>query len=295
MTSDDRFGLRPLWDAMLAIYGEIAKICERHGLRYYVTDGTALGAMRHKGFIPWDDDFDISMPRPDYEAFKQFAGKELPANLKFIDRKNTPEFAMLFGKVQETSESFVRSIETKIGHALSGGICVDIFPIEGFPDGTLKRRWYKFVDFVLGRALVYRRVKFRGGSLKDKMFVVCSKLFSLLTPWMKTEADYLQVLESMARSSDFDICAYTARTCSQRTIFRRPPLRKEIWGKPKPMEFDNTIVMGPEDCAAYLGNEFNKWDWHELPPSDKQHPTHSYAKRCAWWLGPTDGMGERNR
>ena len=51
MKSEDPFGLRPLWDASLGIYREIAKICERHGLRYYVTDGTALGAVRHKGFI----------------------------------------------------------------------------------------------------------------------------------------------------------------------------------------------------------------------------------------------------
>lgn len=51
--------LKPVWDATLNVYREVTKICNRHGLKYYVTDGTAIGAVRHGGFIPWDDDFDI--------------------------------------------------------------------------------------------------------------------------------------------------------------------------------------------------------------------------------------------
>ena len=65
MITEDKFGLKPIWEAILEIYDEFCKICDRHGLRYYVTDGNALGAVRHKGFIPWDDDIDLAMSSED--------------------------------------------------------------------------------------------------------------------------------------------------------------------------------------------------------------------------------------
>ena len=79
------YGLRPLWDALYEIYEEFAKICDKHGLRYYAFAGTLLGAIRHNGFIPWDDDLDVAMPRPDYEKFIQISKTELPRHLNFVD------------------------------------------------------------------------------------------------------------------------------------------------------------------------------------------------------------------
>lgn len=285
MTSEDRFGLRPLWDATLAIYAEIAKICERHGLRYYATDGTALGAVRHKGFIPWDDDLDISMPRPDYEKFRKIAEKELPSNLKFIDYSNTPAFSMLFGKVQETRRYYVEDVEKQVGHLLSGGIGVDVFPIEGYPSGMFRLAFVKLCHGILGRRVAFQGRKFWGNTVRGKVHFVCTVVCSVLTPWLKTPRDCLSALERVITSNRFDDCELTARTCSQRTIFRRKPLKKAVWGKPTPMEFDNTVVMVPEDCDAYLRNEFETGDYHELPPPGKQHPTHAYGYHASWWLG----------
>ena len=271
---------------MFTIYAEVAKICDRHGLRYYVTDGTALGAMRHGGFIPWDDDFDISMPRPDYDEFRKFAPQELPENLKFMDCWNAPEFTMLFGKVLDTRRDVVEGMEKKIGYVLSGGIGIDIFPIEGFPSGLLKKLYVKLVHAVILRRLVFQGEKFKGNTFKGKMHCLSAIVCALLTPWLKTEADLLMALERLVLCSSFDESEYTARTCSQRSIFRRVPLRKEVWGKPTPVEFDGSVVMVPEDCDSYLRNEFYQWDYHEFPPEDKQHPTHSYSEHRSWWLGP---------
>ncbi len=72
---------------MLDIYKVFAAICEKHSLRHYVAFGTALGAVRHKGFIPWDDDIDIMMPQPDYEHLIEIAPKELPEELQFLSKK----------------------------------------------------------------------------------------------------------------------------------------------------------------------------------------------------------------
>ena len=78
MQSDIRY----LHESDLAIAKEVVSICEKYGLRYYMLGGTMLGAIRHKGFIPWDDDMDLGMPRKDYERFLEVAPKELPSMIK---------------------------------------------------------------------------------------------------------------------------------------------------------------------------------------------------------------------
>ena len=287
MISEDKFGLRPLWDACLEIYKEVAKICEKHHLRYYATDGTALGAVRHKGFIPWDDDFDISMPRPDYDRFLQFAKVELPSNLKIVHYRNTPEFRMLFAKVQETREANVLAIEGKIGHELSNGVFIDIFPIEGFPSGKITRIAVRMRNYIITRMATWIGARFQHGTVKDKMKCILAFATGLFCPQLKTTKGCLDALEMLYKSVDFENSEYTARSCSQRTIFRRRPLLKKVWGTPVAAEFDCINIMLPEDSNAYLINEFDKFDYHQLPPEKDRVPSHHYGSRCAWWLGPT--------
>lgn len=258
MKSEDPFGLRPLWDASLEIYREIAKICDRHGLRYYVTDGTALGAVRHKGFIPWDDDFDISMPRPDYEKIKKIFRAELPAYLKFVDFHNTPEFGYLFGKVQDCRREKIEALEKDIGSQLSNGLSIDIFPIEGYPKSRFVGKAICFLSRLFGRVARtrggWRYIGMRGCEMLAKMF-----------PFEKSDL--------------------TGRTCSALSVYRRAGLARLAWGTPVKMEFDRGAVPVPSDVGAYLKNEYG--DYMKLPPKEKRHPTHGYAKRCPWWLGPT--------
>ena len=128
-----KINLKPVWDAVLNVYREVAQICDKHGLRYYLTDGTALGAVRHKGFIPWDDDFDMSMPREDYQKFIEIARNELPEHLKFVNWENTPEFTLLFGKVQDTRADFVKSIEAECGYMLWQYSCRSISTSRDIP------------------------------------------------------------------------------------------------------------------------------------------------------------------
>ena len=110
--------LRPLWDAILEVYKVFAAICDKHSLRYCADCGTALGAVRHGGFIPWDDDMDIQMPRPDYEKFASLAPKELPKGYAWIDRFNCPDYDNAFGKVIVTDKSKVDLIAKESGYKL---------------------------------------------------------------------------------------------------------------------------------------------------------------------------------
>jgi len=127
--------LRKAQLVMLRMLKIVDFICDKYGLRYWLDGGTLLGAIRHKGFIPWDDDLDIAMPRDDYERFLSIASKELPEDL-FIQTTNTDPAFDMFGKPPckiRDEHSLIQEYHKK--HASPHqGIFLDIFPIDRMHD-----------------------------------------------------------------------------------------------------------------------------------------------------------------
>ena len=138
----ENYDLRPVWRGILDVYRVVAEVCEKHNLRYYVTGGNCLGAVRHKGFIPWDDDLDIFLPWPDFDRFWEIVKAELPDYWKGIGWWNCDGYGMLYGKVQECRKSVVDDIEKQSNLNLPDGIFVDVFPLVNLPNTFLgKVRW----------------------------------------------------------------------------------------------------------------------------------------------------------
>ena len=96
---EDNSELRKLQMVTLDIIKLFADICEKHNLKYFMVGGTMLGAIRHKGFIPWDDDVDMGMPRPDYERFMKIVHKELPEGYSFLNYKQNKEYKRYFSRI----------------------------------------------------------------------------------------------------------------------------------------------------------------------------------------------------
>ena len=131
MNGTTGYDLRPLWRAIINVYGEIVRICEKNGLRHQVAFGTALGAVRHGGFIPWDDDFDIMMPRDDYDRFLQIAETQLPKYLaKYTAGKPTSYWGH-WCTIRDTRSEIVQEVEQRSNLVIDHGIYIDVFPIDG--------------------------------------------------------------------------------------------------------------------------------------------------------------------
>lgn len=123
--------LQELHSVALDILKEIDGFCRPRNIRYSLAFGTLLGAARHKGFIPWDDDIDLVMPREDYERFrKEYKSEKYP----YIDRITTKECYIAFGRVVETEKTRLVGVQPWHSRKLHSGAWVDIFPMDYVPD-----------------------------------------------------------------------------------------------------------------------------------------------------------------
>lgn len=124
------------------IYGHIAEICKRHNLRFFVIDGTLLGAVRHQGFIPWDDDIDLGMPRPDFDKFMQIAPNELPEGLR-VEHFSVPGTArpFFFAQVLKSKTCVEVSLANE---TMQSNMWLDIFPYDGMPSNAFARKVKKY-------------------------------------------------------------------------------------------------------------------------------------------------------
>ncbi|MBR5598246.1 MAG: LicD family protein [Lachnospiraceae bacterium] len=120
---------KKIWALELEILEFLDEICKKHGLRYYLEHGTLLGAARHQGFIPWDDDLDVGMPRPDYEKLKVIMETEIREPF-FFQTAYTDSLMFPFAKIRNTNTTAIEEVYCT-EDAPHQGIYIDIFPLDG--------------------------------------------------------------------------------------------------------------------------------------------------------------------
>lgn len=143
--------LRKLQLIELELLKEFDRICRKNGIRYTLTGGTLLGAVRHNGFIPWDDDADVSMLRSEYEKFRKACKDDLGSGFYFQDMKNTEGYRWGYGKLRKENTLFLREHQEHMPY--EQGVFIDIFPRDGVPDGMIKRKLHKFWCFCVRKTL----------------------------------------------------------------------------------------------------------------------------------------------
>lgn len=280
-----KYGLQPVWTAIGEIYKEFARICDKYSLRYYASGGTALGAIRHKGFIPWDDDIDIMLPRNDYEKFLEIALKELPSHLKIVNRHNTPEFNMLFSKIQDCRRERVEAVEKQIGRVIPGGLFLDFYPMDGFPEG-FHLLWTKFRYLMLDLLWHYRCCKYKELSSKGRVAFILGCLLSPFAHRLKDASQLTAAYDAILKENLYEESVYVADIGCYRSVFIQPKMETAFFKDRLPLKFEGYVMMVPRDIDAYCRNKFGD-RYMQIPPELSRKSTHNSIERSPWWLGPT--------
>ena len=117
-------------------------ICQEYDLQYFLVAGSALGAVKYQGFIPWDDDIDVAMPRADYEKFLQLAPEKLPQWCFMQNYKTDPAFPHVFTKLRNSNTTFIEKGMAKL--PINPGMYIDIFQIDGYPENAKEIRQFEW-------------------------------------------------------------------------------------------------------------------------------------------------------
>lgn len=252
----------------LDIVKAVTALCDRHGLKPYMLGGTMLGAVRHGGFIPWDDDIDLGLFRDDYEKFQALAS-ELPGHLKVVNYRNSPSYQYYITRVMDTETSVIEERignESRYTHA-----SIDIFPIDGTPNNALLRKLY-FFRVLYHRALMslcYKdsidRKRKRGGAEKALLWV----LERLPVERMTTPYRQKCKIDRLLRSQKIEGAKYIGNLMgAYRT---REIVPAEFYGEGRMYPFEDMELRGMDRADAYL--RWTYGDYWQLPPED-QRKTH---------------------
>lgn len=251
---------------LLAMLEWVITFFQNNNIKYYIVGGTLLGAVRHEGFIPWDDDIDIALPRSEYLKFIDLMGTKVIEGYRLESPyEESTNFLYTYSKLYDTRTTLIE----RQRRSIKRGLYIDIFPLDGLGDDEHSaNKRFKLIDrknmFLMARTCALR---------KQRRFLKnIAIIYARCIPFINEKKLALRI-DEMSSKYDFETSEYIANlngAYREKEIFE-----KKVFGKPTKYRFESIEVFGPEHYNEYLTQLYG--DWKKLPPENKRGIQHDFA------------------
>lgn len=256
----------------LEMMSRLHSFCEKNGLTYFLTGGTLLGAIRHKGYIPWDDDIDILMPRYDYQVLMDtFNSKVGDENLQVVDIYKDDKYLMPYGKLIRLDTV----VKENVASDYISGVWIDIFPLDNMSDeyrtaAALFKNVRKYRNILSVKNIVYDTKR----SFGKNVILELGKVLTI--PYSRSKV--IKKIDSLSRKYENDkmskyVCVVSVGTYGIKEIVESSNYLDRI-----DVEFENCVFKAPSGYDKILTHLYG--DYMQLPPEEKRVTHHAFQ---AYW------------
>ena len=247
--------VREVQDKILETMKYIDSLCRKHGIVYYIMGGTALGAVRHGGFIPWDDDLDIFMTPCEYEKFKAVFEKENSEKFILQEWRTTPNY-LEYAKVRMNGTTFIEE-HFKDRTEMHHGIYVDIMILHKVP----MSRWTQKIVYYYSKFVTLYGLSQRNWKPKTKAQALVLKSLKVLPCKWMAKTCYKKIYKYDDLKDNFKYCYWITPAKFKNGLFD-----ESFFSQPVDIPFEDTILLGSEKIKEYL--EYRYGDYMKLPSEE---------------------------
>lgn len=259
MIKSKEVSLKEAQNIMLKILIEFDRVCRENNLKYFLDWGTLLGAVRHKGFIPWDDDVDVSMPRVDFEKLKSLHNKfNEDYFLQTPETDNHYKYYYIPMKIRYSKSRYVEVVE-KGDEKFNNGIYIDVFPLDKLPKGKINYKLQNIYKYIMERSpIIY--IGYKNLSLRRKIIYPLVYLFTnilSITVRKRIEDFFIYKCKSYDNIywSGIDLC------------FKQKYRKEDIFPLNE-IEYEGIKFMGPNNPDSILKSMYG--EYMMLPPENQR-------------------------
>ena len=265
VTSD----VKKQWAVCLDLLAEFDRVCTKHNIQYFAGYGTLLGAVRHGGFIPWDDDIDLVMPRPEYEKLRKIATKEFKHPYFFQTEETDIGFSRPFARLRNSNTTAIQKIEDYGSVIYNQGIFIDIFPLDNFPDDEEEQNRFRSKMISLRRKMSrfskwstrYQPVENEKGVYKLKTEIK-RKVSSVLRWYMKKYSKHNPyVARFEIESQKYNNRGDTKEWCVPYffSLERHGAFEKDWYNSVERVQFESLTIPVPQKYNEILNRSYGNW------------------------------------
>lgn len=257
----------------LEILDYVIKTCNENNLTYFLGGGTLLGAIRHKGYIPWDDDIDIMLPRKDYEKLYEICNKDNDSTYKILSYKNEDDYYYPFNKIVD---SRTKMIENKFREIKNLGIYIDIFPIDFVPDNKKKiKNIFKYYRIRERLVDIYKTANIDAVTKNNKKLILKKIILTLLKN-KKVLKHFVKEMDEIGKK----YIETNSVACISGRYYEKEVMPSSYIKDFVMVDFERKKVKAPVGYDEYLKKHYG--NYMKLPPEKDRvadHDTTSYWRR----------------